>query len=51
MNVLPDEAVISCRAAAQGLRSYRCTRVSGGQFGGQWRCVRGAKAYRLEFGD
>ena len=54
-----------CRAAAQDMRRYRgqifrrfrtpggfvCTRVSGGQFGGQWRCVRGTRAYRFEFGD
>ena len=30
---------------------FRCTRVSGNSLGGQWRCVRGAKAYRFEFGD
>jgi hypothetical protein len=56
---------MTCLAAAQDMRSYRgqifrrfrtpgrflCTRVSGGQFGGQWRCVNGAKAYRFEFGD
>jgi hypothetical protein len=56
---------MSCRAAVLDMRRYRgqifrrfrtpggfvCTRVSGGQFGGQWRCVSGAKAYRFEFGD
>jgi hypothetical protein len=56
---------MSCRAAAQDMRNYRgqisrrfrtpggflCSRVSGGQFGGQWRCVSGAKAYRFEFRD
>jgi hypothetical protein len=30
---------------------FRCTRVSGGELGGQWRCAKGAKAYRFEFGD
>jgi hypothetical protein len=56
---------MTCRAAANDMRSYRgqiyrrfktpagfvCQRVSGGQFGGQWRCVRGNRAYRFEFGD
>ena len=56
---------MSCRAAAQDMRRYRssiffrfrtpsgfvCTRVSGGRLGGQWRCVRGAAAYRFDFGD
>lgn len=30
---------------------FRCTQVSGSQFGGQWRCVRGARAFRFEFKD
>jgi ABC-type molybdate transport system substrate-binding protein len=30
---------------------FRCTQVSGSQFGGQWRCVRGAKAFRFDFKD
>ena len=30
---------------------FRCSRVSGTSLGGQWRCVRGPKAYRFEFGD
>jgi hypothetical protein len=30
---------------------FRCTRVSGGALGGQWRCVRGVQAFRFEFGD
>ena len=30
---------------------FRCRQVSGNQYGGQWRCVKGAKAYRFEFGD
>jgi hypothetical protein len=56
---------MTCKAAAQEMRNYRgqisrtfntpgrfrCSRVSGGQFGGQWRCVRGTRAFRFEFGD
>jgi hypothetical protein len=56
---------MTCRAAARELRRYRgsihrrfrtpggfrCGRVSGGRLGGQWRCVRGAQAFRFEFGD
>jgi len=56
---------MTCRAAVLEMRRYRgqifrrfrtpggfvCTRVSGGSLVGQWRCVRGAKAYRFEFGD
>jgi hypothetical protein len=30
---------------------FRCTQVSGSQFGGQWRCARAAKAFRFEFKD
>jgi hypothetical protein len=30
---------------------FRCAQVSGSQYGGQWRCVRGAKAFRFEFKD
>lgn len=30
---------------------FHCRRVSGTRLGGQWRCVRGAKAFRFEFGD
>jgi hypothetical protein len=30
---------------------FRCTQVSGSQFGGQWRCVQGARAFRFEFKD
>jgi hypothetical protein len=54
-----------CRTARRDMRRYRgsigrrfrtpggfrCRRVSGGRLGGQWRCVRGRKAYRFEFGD
>src|SRR4051812_43772010 len=35
-------------AAPQG---FRCTRVSGSQFAGQWRCTKGVKAFRFEFKD
>ena len=56
---------MTCKAAAREMRSYRgqisrtfgtpgrfrCSRVSGGTFGGQWRCVRGTRAFRFEFGD
>jgi hypothetical protein len=65
-NVLISSARnMRCRAAARDTRRYRrpiyrrfrtpggfrCARVSGGPLGGQWRCVRGRKAYRFEFGD
>ena len=56
---------MTCRAAARELRRYRgsihrrfrtpggflCGRVSGGRLGGQWRCVKGGRAFRFEFGD
>ncbi len=56
---------MTCRAAAREMRRYRgsierrfrtprgfqCYRVSGGRLGGQWRCVRGTRAFRFEFGD
>jgi hypothetical protein len=56
---------ITCRQAAREIRRYRgsirrtfrtpggfrCTRVSGGALGGQWRCVRAVQAFRFEFGD
>lgn len=32
-------------------RDFYCQRVSGGSLGGQWRCVRGHRAFRFEFGD
>jgi hypothetical protein len=65
-NVLISSARnMSCRAARRELRRYkrpidrrfrtpggfRCRRVSGESLGGQWRCVRGAQAFRFEFGD
>ena len=56
---------MTCRAARRDLKRYRgpikrrfrtpggfrCTRVSGGELGGQWRCMNGGRAYRFEFGD
>jgi hypothetical protein len=56
---------MTCASAARDMRTYRrqisrrfrtpgrfvCTRVSGAQFGGQWRCVRGSQASRFNFGD
>jgi hypothetical protein len=55
---------MTCAAAVKIMKSYRgeisptftvqkfrCTQVSGSQFGGQWRCVRGARAFRFEFKD
>jgi hypothetical protein len=33
------------------VKGFRCRRVSGSPFGGQWRCVSGAKAFRFEFKD
>jgi hypothetical protein len=35
----------------QAPRSFTCTRVSGSEFGGQWRCAKGAQAFRFEFRD
>jgi hypothetical protein len=54
-----------CRTARRDLRrhqgsigfrfstpgGFNCMRVSGTALGGQWRCVKGRKAYRFEFGD
>jgi hypothetical protein len=56
---------MTCRAARREMRRYRrsiyrrfttpggfhCHRVSGNRLGGQWRCVKGRRAYRFEFGD
>ena len=56
---------MSCRAARAELRRHRgsirrrfrtpggftCRRVSGGELGGQWRCTRGTRAFRFDFGD
>ena len=54
-----------CRTAKRDLRrhhgsigfrfrtpgGFRCTRVAGNALAGQWRCVKGRKAYRFEFSD
>ena len=54
-----------CRTARRDLRrhhgsigfrfrtpgGFTCTRVSGTALAGQWRCVKGRKAYRFEFSD
>jgi hypothetical protein len=56
---------MTCQSAVREMRSYRgqifkrfgtpggfvCSRVSGGNFGGQWRCVKATRAFRFEFGD
>ena len=56
---------MSCETAGKEMRTYKgeisktfktpgaftCTQVSGCQFGGQWRCVKGHKAFRFEFAD
>jgi hypothetical protein len=33
------------------VRAFTCTQQRGGQFGGQWRCVRASRAFRFEFRD
>ena len=54
-----------CRTAGRDLRrhkgsiathfrtpgGFRCRRVSGSALAGQWRCVKGRKAYRFEFSE
>ena len=65
-NVLISSARnMKCKTAKKDMRRYKgsikkhfttpggfhCHRVSGGRLGGQWRCVKGRKAYRFEFGD
>lgn len=55
---------MTCAAAVKVMKSYKgdisktfkvqgftCGQVSGSQYGGQWRCVKGAKAFRFEFKD
>ena len=56
---------MSCRSARAEMRRHRrsvrrrfrtpggftCRRVSGGELGGQWRCTRGTRAFRFDFGD
>ena len=39
------------RAFTTPYRRFRCVRVSGGRLGGQWRCTRGSRAFRFDFGD
>ncbi len=64
-SIITSARSMTCRQAAADMRRYRgsiayrfstpggfaCKRVSGGRLGGQWRCTRGARAYRFEFGD
>ena len=65
-NVLISSARnMKCKTAKKDMRRYKgsikknfttpgrfhCHRVSGNRLGGQWRCVKGSKAYRFEFGD
>jgi hypothetical protein len=65
-NVLVSSARnMTCRAAAREIRRYRgsisrrfrtprgftCRQVSGNRLAGQWRCVRGVRAFRFEFSD
>lgn len=65
-NVLISSARnMTCGAARFDMRRYRgsiryrfrtpggftCTRVSGMKLSGQWRCVKGTRAYRFDFGD
>ena len=56
---------MTCGAAKFDMRRYRgsigfrirtpagftCTRVSGNRLAGQWRCVKGTRAYRFDFSD
>jgi hypothetical protein len=56
---------MSCAAAVKVMKAYKgdisrtfkapqsftCTQVSGSQYGGQWRCTKGTKAFRFEFKD
>jgi hypothetical protein len=32
-------------------RGFICRRVSGARYYGQWRCVKGARAFRFDFAD
>jgi hypothetical protein len=64
-NVLISSArTMSCRSAEKVMLAYKgdikkrftvrrfsCSQQSGSQFGGQWRCVSGQKAFRFEFKD
>ncbi len=63
--VISSARNMRCRAAERDMERYRgpirrrfktpggfrCLRVSGGAYGGQWRCVKGGRAYRFDFGD
>jgi hypothetical protein len=63
--VISSARNMSCRNAVLEIKRYhssfkyrfttphhfRCRRVSGNPLGGQWRCVRRSKAFRVEFGD
>ena len=63
--VISSARNMTCRAAERDMERYRgpirrrfrtpggfrCVRVSGGPYGGQWRCVKRARAYRFDFGD
>jgi hypothetical protein len=56
---------MTCAAARTDLRGHRgsisyrfrtpggftCTRVMGNRLAGQWRCVKGVRAYRFNFAD
>ncbi|HEY4099073.1 MAG TPA: hypothetical protein VGM33_26335 [Baekduia sp.] len=56
---------MTCQAAVTVMKAYRgdisrkfkapqgftCRQASGSQYGGQWRCTKGAKAFRFEFKD
>jgi hypothetical protein len=54
MRFLPAREMRTCRGQISRTFEtpgrFHCSRVSGGTFG-QWRCVRGARAFRFEFGD
>ena len=55
---------MTCAAATKVMKAYKgdisrrfkagaftCGQVSGSQYGGQWRCTSGIKAFRFEFKD
>ena len=56
---------MTCRAAKREMKRYNgsikrrfrtpngfdCRRVSGGELGGRWRCVKESRAFRFDFGD
>ena len=43
------QADIAFRFSTPG--GFNCMRVAGNALAGQWRCVKGRKAYRFEFSD